>query len=344
MKRIIFILLVIPNFLFAQVDFKPGSTYPAATELRDIYGTIWKTNVRIGIAVSPPSQGYYYSYVRTGPPPITPGTSSGEVYAINIQDVGVKPSNTPQQNSDSIERFLNSIPEGNTPSIYAPYGNYKFARTISIYRRPIHLFGDNGTIFGNSTKFYFPPATTGIVISRGGTSIQETIIEKICVIGDKSQPGENDGFTLLARAKIRDCTAKGFVHYGFSVWANMEEGNDASGSIIESCHALENGLDGFFAGRTDANAITFFNCDSRDNGRYGFNDDSFLGNYFITCMAHNNAGGHWFVRDKGNARTSLISCYGEMGSPVNQLSPKTTVTGGFLANGYTLDGTNIIYQ
>jgi hypothetical protein len=62
-------------------------------------------------------------------------------------------------------------------------------------------------------------------------------------------------------------------------------------------------------------------------------------------MAHNNAGGHFFVRDKGNARTSLIACYGESGSPPSQLSPLTTVVGGFMANGYDLqDGKGIQYR
>ena len=167
---------------------------------------------------------------------------------LNAEDWGVKKDyegGKPEENSMLIQAMIDYLPSGYTASVYIPAGNYYFSKTIVIDAKPIHLFGDNGTIFANSTKLYFPPATTGIVVARHGTSVQETIIERICVIGNSSQPGENDGFTILARAKIRDCTAQGFVHYGFSVWANMNDGNDASGSVFESCHSLENKLDGF---------------------------------------------------------------------------------------------------
>lgn len=96
----------------------------------------------------------------------------------------------------------------------------------------------------------------------------------------------------------------------------------------------ENSACGFFVQGTDANAMTVIGCDSRDNGKWGFYDASFLGNFFFSCMAHNNRLGHYGIRDRNNARSSFIACYGEMGSPPDELSPKTTVSGGFHANGY----------
>jgi hypothetical protein len=265
--------------------------------------------------------------------------------AINIRDKGVSPENTGKQNSDAIDVFINSFPEGSTPSVYIPAGDYHFARTIKLYRRPFRIFGDNGTIWGNSTKLYFAPGQIGILVQRGGVSIQETIIERLCIIMNNSIKGQFDGIGIQSRCKIRDVTVKGSPWNGFGIWANTEEGNDASATIFLSCHSLENDYDGFFAGRVDANAISFINCDARDNGRYGFNDDSFLGNYFFGCMAHNNKSGHYYVRDKGNARSSFIACYAESDGPPNDFSPLTTVVGGFLANGYNKhDGKGVIKQ
>lgn len=339
-KIIAFVLLAlgIAGECHSQELFKPGSTYLAGQEVQDVYGTVWRVMRRVGIAVSPPSQGIYYSYVRVKEPAMV--TANG----YNVLDYGISPANGPEVNSLAWESFLTLIPEQATPSIYFPFGEYRFARPLLLYKRPVFLHGDNGTIFGNSTKLFFPYNSDGIKIDRAGASIQETIIEKICLIGAGGDGSKGNGIYTNSRIKLRDVTTGRFSQNGVLIYANINEGGEASGSIVESCHSLENGHDGFFAGRVDANAITFINCDARDNGRYGFNDDSFLGNYYISNMAHNNKAGHYYVRDKGNARSSFISCYGEMGSPVNQFSPKTTVSGGFLANGYTLDGTNIIYQ
>ena len=234
--------------------------------------------------------------------------------------------------------MVDYFPIGYTASVYIPAGNYYFNKTIVLNARPLHLFGDNGTIFGNSTKLYFPSNTTGIQIDRAKQSIQETIIEKICLVGGGGDGSKGNGIHSNARIKLRDCTMKGFSQNGLLIWANMEEGGDASGSLIESCHSLENGHDGYLAGRTDANAITFVGCDARDNGRYGFNDDSFLGNNFISCMAHYNKAGDFFVRDKGNARSLFQGCYSEGGNKTSELSARSTIIGGTWGTGYSKDG------
>lgn len=262
--------------------------------------------------------------------------------AYNVEDWGIKKDfegGKPEENSRLIQAMIDYFPEGSTPSIYIPYGEYGFAKNILVYKRPIHLYGDNGTIFGNSTKLYFPSGSAGIVIDRGRTSIQETIIENICLIGGGgSGDAARSGIYSNARIKVRNVTAKGFGEHGFTIKADMENGGDGSGSSFEFCHALENGQDGFFAGRTDGNSISFIGCDARDNGRYGFNDDSFLGNNFISSMAHYNKAGDFYVRDKSNARSLFQACYSEGGNKVSELSGRSTVVGGIWGTGYTKDG------
>lgn len=161
-------------------------------------------------------------------------------------------------------------------------------------------------------------------------------MERLCIVAAGKSKELCDGIAIRARITLRDITVKGFTNNGIGVWANMPEGNDASGSLIEKCHSLENVNDGFFLGRTDGNAITVIACDARDNGRYGFNDDSFLGNNFISCMAHYNKKGDYFVRDWGNARSLFIGCYSEGGNAVSQLGPHSTVIGGIWGTPYRL--------
>lgn len=248
-----------------------------------------------------------------------PGT-----YAMKIEDIGVNPSNTPEQNSDAWEAFHNSLPVGAAPSIYPKSGDYHFARKIIIDSRPIHLIGDNGSPYALGTRFFGP----GLQIDRT-QGYQGAIIQWIYFIYEGDPNVQTHGISAHARCTLFECGTKGFTFNGVDFWANIEgEGTDASGSLVFHCFSLENTKDGFFAGRMDANAITFIGCDARDNGRYGFNDDSFLGNYFFGCMAHNNAGGNYFVRDKGNARSTFVACYSEDGSPPNNLGGQTTVVGG----------------
>lgn len=255
--------------------------------------------------------------------------------AINIQQQGVRPTNGAAQNSDAIESFFNSVALGTTPSVYFPHGDYQFARAIKIDSRPGHYFGDSGSPWALGTRLFFPAGIDGMVIDRKG-GYQGTIIQNISVNGNPNSATWASGISAHARVKIISCSAKGFSHNGIDIWANVDgEGTDASGSLVFDCVALENAHDGFFAGRVDANAISFITCDARDNGRYGFNDDSFLGNWFEKCMAHYNKGGDFFVRDKQNARSSFRDCYTEGGNTPSSLSQLSTVSGGLWGTPYT---------
>lgn len=319
--------------------FKPGA-YTKGTIVVDQYGVQWIADVDIKNALAAPRDGAYWTRVEAAPIPLP---SVGDFGNNLVSSGAISVSKTEAENSEGIERFINSKPEMFADSVYIPAGDYRFSKMIHLYRKPINLFGDNGSAWANGTRFYFPPNTDGIFIDRAGQSIQETIIERIFLIGGGGDGSNGSGIRTNARVKIRDVTAKKFSRNGFDVWANMEgESNDASGSIFESCHALENLQDGFFAGRTDANAITYIGCDSRDNGRYGFNDDSFLGNNYLSCMAHYNKGGDVFVRDEANTRTVLVGFYSEGGNAGSRLGARSVVIGGTWGTGFWVG--NVYYQ
>jgi hypothetical protein len=270
------------------------------------------------------------SFANAFPPP-------NKSIAINIQQKGVRPSYSAEENTKAIEKLINDLPEAAT--IYAPAGDYRFAKAINLHKKGIHFFGDNGSLWVKGTHFYFPKESQGLIL------LGPAIIENIGLIGSGNQNEWMDGVVIRSVVKLNGVFVKGFYH-GIEGFGDIEGTKfNISGSSIVNCFAAENTKDGFFFGRVDGNAVTVIGCDSRDNGRYGFNDDSFLGNYFFGCMAHNNKGGHYYVRDKLNARSAFIGCYGEMDSPVNDFSRLTTVIGGFLANGYNkYDGKGVIKQ
>ncbi|ANE52454.1 right-handed parallel beta-helix repeat-containing protein [Flavisolibacter tropicus] len=262
--------------------------------------------------------------------------------AYDITDWGVKrdyeKGSSPKENSALIQAMFDYFPLGYTAAIYIPTGNFYFSESLVLDAKPFHVFGDNGSIFSPySSKLHFPDGKTGLYIKRSASNYQEAIVENICLIALGNKIEWASGINANGRVTIRGCYVKGFSHNGFDIWANMEgTKTDASGSYIEKCFAVENLHDGFFAGRADANAITFIGCDARDNGRYGFNDDSFLGNNFISCMAHYNKKGDYFVRDWGNARSLFMGCYSEGGNAISQLGPKSVVTGGIWGTAYRL--------
>lgn len=265
--------------------------------------------------------------------------------AFNAKDWGIKDEyekGNPKENSIRIQEMLDYFPLGYTASIYIPTGQYYFSNTIIIDARPVRLFGDNGTPFTPyGTRLHFSKETIGIAILRNAANYQETIIENLCLYGGNNKKEWMDGIMMRGRCTLRNISVKGFYN-GIEGYGAMEEKNDISGSLIEKCYAAENTNDGFFLGRTDGSSITITACDARDNGRYGYNDDSFLGNNFISCMAHYNKAGDYFVRDKANARSMFLACYSEGGNKVSQLGPLSTIVGGIWGTGYSKDGKTVL--
>lgn len=244
---------------------------------------------------------------------------------------GLLPTNTPEQNSLAIEKIINSLPVGAAKSIHIPSGNYHFARAILIRDRPIHLTGDNGTIWGNGTRFYFPKECAGILAAAHGM-----IIENISLFGGGNTVEWMDGILIRAITILRGVYVKGFYN-GIEASCNIEsEGTNCSGMLVEQCFAAENTNNGFHFQGTDANAITVIACDARDNGGFGFLDKSFLGNNFLSCMAHYNAKGDFQVSDWLNAQSLFMGCYSEGGSPTSKLGTHSTVIGGIWGSPYTI--------
>jgi hypothetical protein len=253
--------------------------------------------------------------------------------AVNANNNGVLPVNTPEQNSAAIKKLY-----ADNNAVYIPAGTYYFSETIQP-NKTFSLIGDPGSYFNTAgTRLHFPAAKHGIRVTHA-----ESVLQNLVLFGNKSIKGQYFGVYSSAHVSAYGVYTKGWADNGWLIYGNLEEGTDISGSLLVSCGAAENGADGLFVGKVDGNGCTIIDFDARDNARYGIQDDGFLGNYFIGCMAHNNTKGHYYVRDKNNARSTFIACYAESDGPPNDFSPLTTVVGGFLANGYDKhDGKGVI--
>jgi hypothetical protein len=59
------------NALFAEIEpqkrswRKKKKAIPGSL-VKDVYGTVWKVKQRVAVAIDPPAQNAYYSYVRAG--------------------------------------------------------------------------------------------------------------------------------------------------------------------------------------------------------------------------------------------------------------------------------------
>src|SRR5690606_17117933 len=117
-------------------------------------------------------------------------------------------------------------------------------------------------------------------------------------------------------------------------------------SIYLSCRAARNKLDGFHAAGPDANAISYINCVSVLNNRWGFLDSSLLGNFYYGCQTATNGrdgseaiapyqGGGYGVM-QADAHAIISGCYSEGDQLPNHLPPvsNANVVGGLHPNGW----------
>lgn len=113
--------------------------------------------------------------------------------------------------------------------------------------------------------------------------------------------------------------------------------SNVSHSRIDSLQVIQNAGDGVYIAGGDANQILFYHLDMRDNGGYGYHDNSFLGCTNIGAMGHLNAKGHYRV-SMDTAHAVIDGCYGENGSPKSFFTGSTVVVGGLHENGVELHG------
>lgn len=230
-------------------------------------------------------------------------------FLINGEGITVK-------EGDNLQAIIDAVPVDGRVTLFLPKGEFP---SVTIYNKSIWLIGSNGTLFKGdiiiNRDHYVHPCRLANLEVKGSVKVSSiTSLENVTV---KNAPG--NGFEFIA-----------------DIVSNKQ---DISHSFVSNCEAIQCGGDGFLFRGGDANAITVLNCSARDNKGWGFNDQSFLGNYFFGAMGHANDKGHYKSGDKdnnANVRTVWAACYGEGGSPKSYAAGASKIFGGIHADGWEL--------
>jgi len=243
-----------------------------------------------------------------------------EAGALNVLQFGaVRSADGAAPVADSLGAFVDCIAASaalGRPQVQVPGGGYRLSTTLEL-REAIELrgIGATGQAQDNPAQLWLPDDTTGILIHRAGTAIggvespddpatggaDHAIVEGLTLRGNSStgvpttlpEPVAPHGFHLRARAKLISCGARGFAGCGFAVIATMNAGDpefegNANNWVLENCWARDNGLDGLYVDGADVNAGFSLGLDATNNGRWGIQDSSFLGNHHLVAHAAGN--------------------------------------------------------
>jgi len=228
---------------------------------------------------------------------------------------------------DAVQYFADDF-NGASPRVHAPLGKYRVDSTLEL-RTTTTLSGDGIGIGFDATQFHFPADTPGLVVHHHDTTLtgkedpddtatkggDASVIRDIGFVGSatafdmtKSGVWLRGGRVVLERA-----AARGFAGHGFRIHAvagagdPAEEGN-ANVWRAERLVATDNYGSGLFVDGADANIGYASGLDLRKNGRWGVEEDSFLGNVYVGV--HTAANGVAGEGGNGAGETSVVHLSG----------------------------------
>jgi hypothetical protein len=171
------------------------------------------------------------------------------------------------------------------------------------------LMGE-GAGYAGGTIVGFAPGVTGINLapSASGASVTDLVVdggtawEQVyptqgvipaghtgSTLADAAAPTA-DGVRVGANlARLVNVVARNFARHGFN-FSNQQCGGGAvsDNCTVVSCYALNNRGYGFYVQGGDSNAGTFSQCNASVNGLGGINDQSFLGNTWVSPKTDEN--------------------------------------------------------
>lgn len=184
-----------------------------------------------------------------------------------------------------------------------------------------------------------PAAPPGALSERPPRDGFGSIIERISLVSPGwNAPGPRaHGIVMHNRAVLRDMYVDGFTGDGVHIVADVHGIEDDDGSVIHPSNAsawqISNstvancGRHGLYVSGPDANAGCAIALDLRNNQGWGVQDRSFLGNTYLGCLAHNNAGGS-YCAPQIIGSSAFLNCYAEGDQPQAQVSRVHFVLGG----------------
>ncbi len=213
---------------------------------------------------------------------------------------GAQAADVAFDNLPIIEAAMASIPNiPTTPGIinlkgviYIPRANdkYYFSDTINIYNS-MAIWGAEGSDSFMATNLLFPADVDGIVVhnynetpsARGAYFFEGRNFTVWSTVGSD---GTKCGLRARRTVTLFNVVATSFSGHGIFI-DTISNGGIADLCNIENCSAYTNGVDGLRFEGVDSNQCVTTNFNAFGNRRWGINDQSFLGNTFISC--HTNA-------------------------------------------------------
>jgi hypothetical protein len=267
----------------------------------------------------------------------------------NLKELGGKADNTTDI-VPLIKKILAANPKGAVFTIYAPSGAYRALSTMDFSNYAITLLGDgNNTASPYATRFLCTNDSSGIRY-RANTGYQRAVFKGFILEGNRRQDTvfrlAHSGMIIQTPCSVIEVSCNDFSGHGVYVNGFIEQSTNASLCFFERLLLAQNNGSGIEFEGSDANQCTLVACDSRDNRRYGFEDNSFLGNQYLGCHANNCAKGPYLVSN-ANATATLLGCYSESGMPKALLNGNSCIIGGIhesgLQGGMAISG-NRVYQ
>lgn len=228
---------------------------------------------------------------------------------------------------ETLQSIIDSVPGG---LIQLPRGTYFSSKPLLVHNKTIWLQGEG---IGSTTLAF--RATSGLRFSRVG-SLARSKVNGLSIVSYGEKVQGKHGIEVETLVDVSDVYIKNFGSNGIRYYGNIGAGSDVSGCTGINIEVAECGADGIYIEGGDANALSFYGCNARDNGGAGFQDNGFLGSYFFGCMGHNNNRGNIGVGDNNNSRAVISGFYSEGGSPLSQIALYTTVIGGTWGSGFKI--------
>lgn len=243
----------------------------------------------------------------------------GKIY---LSSKGLRPD---IDNSTIINRQFELAKDKDTPVF--PDGKFPTQKTILQENKGLRWESTNG-----NTELMTALAVPGVIL-KTNRSQSDTFITGIDFVnhyGGADNTPEQHGIISSVILNMSYCKVQKFWGNGIVVTGDIAHrgvGSNASFSFFDRILISENRKSGMYFQGGDANKCSV-TVDVRDNLECGIWDNSFLGNQFYGCMAHNNGERNYKTTDVNN-RAGFWGCYSEGGSPPDSFAGVTMWFGGF---------------
>ena len=202
---------------------------------------------------------------------------------VSVEDFGaIADDYSGHPGTDSTSAFLDAIRAGNRIFVPGYEGRGYKIDLITIDKR-IEFFGDLNTEIVGSIRVIKDNCRLHDFLLRANWKAASDEIN-----GDENGLEINSNRNFIYRVDVQN-----FSGNGFHVTGDVVQGTgNANLNVIRDCGSYCNGRAGIFFKSGDSNQCSIENFNSVGNGRFGIDEQSFLGNTYINSHTANNASGH----------------------------------------------------